>query len=93
MEIFQTSIPLPIAIVNLIIPITECGGTDQENVSSRLSRGLIVSIGCTLEFGLTLERPTPMWLIKALKARRRRTMQSVHEEMAILIEAIIMTLA
>ena len=65
--------------MNLDVVIEPTGPT-QENVSSGLS-------GDSLELGSSFARPTPRWLIRALKARKTRTVQSVHEEMAVLIEA------
>ena len=56
-----------------------------------MSRGLIVSTMSTLEMGSPSASAAPMWLIRALKVKKTRIMQSVHEEMVILTEVVTTT--
>ena len=73
-KIDQTIVPLPMTIVGLDVPIIEHAGIDQENISSRLSKGLLVFVGFIPDLGSSSTRPIPRWLIRALKAKKTKTM-------------------
>ena len=57
----QTAAPMSNTTVSTQAPIVELSQRTQETISSRLS-------GCSIELGSSFERPTPKWLIQALKA-------------------------
>ena len=53
-----------------------------------MRRRLVVSKISTLDVGSPLARLAPRWLIKVLNVEKEKTMQSLNEEMAILIGAV-----
>ena len=73
MEPTQALASLSIMIVVPPIPIIGYVDVDEARTSSKMGKGLVVSIVSTPKVGASSSRPTPKWLIRVVRARKGKS--------------------